>query len=375
MSECPGSAPPVLLRIRNNDAEVAYVLFLSLDRTDPSAFPLSGVELPLFPISSISHTRSQSLETTPRPRKLDLSGIRVEETTIEIGTCSISSTEVGHIAYHRGKALALLQDRPWFPHSQNSRRQLYTEHYFSRESVMLMEYHVQAYRQASRGSVGLGRHRASQSVDEQDMEDVEQRTAAIVAAITANLLEQTDIKSEAESETEMASETETGSQTLAGSFHNGMSGGEQTIARSPSMTVREPWAHHMTNELAQAAMQTVELERSYQSANTGSEHQRPRRATTSAKATLQNPASPKPKGSFWKSLRRHLDPTAAARPSPDRPRRASTSAKRTDKSRNQARHLYPEGIWENPRPAPKPPVSSCFNGRWTAVPSSGSEEK
>jgi len=353
MSSYSASAPPVLLRIRNNNAEVAYILFLSLDRTDLLTSLLSAAEPPTSP------TSPRSLETVFRPRNLDLSGMRVEETTIDIGGCPIASPEVRHIAYHRRKALALLNDQRWFSHPESSKRQLYAEHYYSRDSIRLIEQNVQEYRRASRQSLDARRGPVSHSVDDRETDDEGQRTAAIVAAITANNLQQIQNEDEAEGEMEVASDAETGSQTLTGSLRHERtrSGGQ----RSPSSTVREPWAHGLTNELAQAALQTVELERSYPSTAAGPEHRRPRRASTSAKTpphtTRQSPVSPKPKGGFWKSLRRQPDFVAASKQSPNIPRRASTSARRSPEARDQAKPMYPEGIWESPRPAPKPPVA------------------
>ncbi|MCJ1248656.1 hypothetical protein MMC30_005874 [Trapelia coarctata] len=359
MSKSTGSAPPVLLRIRNSKTEVAYILFLSLDRTDLLTSLLSPPISPASPTSPRSHNQSQSLDISCRPRNLDLSGIRVEEMTIEIGSCPINSPEVRHIAYHRGKALALLGGQRWFSHPENSRHQLYAEHYYSRDCVELIEYQVQAYRRASRQSVGMGKNPASHSVNGREVDDEEQRTAAIVAAITANILRQTDGEDDDEYETDIESEAETGSQTLAGSLRERFNDGGQARQRSPSLTVRTPWAHRMANGLAEAALQTVELERSHPSTTSGTERRRPRRATTSARTPItapQSPVPPKPHRRFWKRLHRQPDSIPPSEPAPNIPRRASTSAEKNPKARNQAHQMYPEGIWENPRPAPKPPV-------------------
>lgn len=344
----PSSSAPVLLRLRNNNTEIAYILFLPLTRTDLQPSSLPSTEPSNIPRS---HRLSQVVETNCRPRNLDLSGMRVERTTIEIGDCPIDSPEVRHLAYHRGKALAVLENRGWFSYRENSRRQLYAEHYYSRENVEVVERHFRAHTGASSGSIGVRDCPARYEFDDGERGDEEQHTAAIVAAITGNILRQTQDEAEIESE----NEGETGRRTLAGRPHGENERDEQERPPSPPI-VRAPWRRRLTDKPAEWVLNDKREPRTPHPTTTGSEPRIPRRATTSANRTYDTPRdlpSPRNKDSFWKSLRRPQQPRTPQIPIL---RRASTSAKKVLMSRKETRAAIPESIYEDPRPGPKPPA-------------------
>jgi hypothetical protein len=344
------TSPPVLLRVRNNTAHtahIAYILFLPLDRPDLLWSPPLTAELPTSPSP---HSPFRSVATDFRPKSLDLSQIRVEPATIEIGSYPIDHPDVRHIAYHRGKALALLEDRAWFSHKGSERRQVYAEHYYSRSNVELIERYVCVDRRGFPGNAAAVDRPERCEDDEWETDDEEQRTAAAVAAITANMLRET------QSEPETKSEAETGSLTRDLRGRTGR--GEQARPGFPSLTVPEPRTHRFSNKNARAALPTLgKIAPPLPITLSELKPQRPRRATTSQRIAPapESPASPRKPGSFWKHLRRQREPLTTSLPPESLRRRFLTSAKESLTLRNDTRPLYPEGMWENPRSAPKPP--------------------